>query len=213
MLSEETWRNMEVNWKAVKKNYRKYDGRVMFPSSHDIVDDPEILEACIIVLEKLLNVGNEVLVTTKPDLDVIARIIDQFTEFKDQMEFRFTITSNSDDLLSFWEPNAPPFLTRKEALILAFKEGFKTSLSIEPFLDDTPYDLIDELEEYVTESIWVGPMNYIGKIHIDSEGKRYYDAIRKNTDPKNLMEIYETLKDNPKIKFKDSLLNRIQRIG
>jgi len=49
----------------------------------------------------------------------------QFNEFKPQIEFRFTITSNNDDLLSFWEPGAPPFLNRKEALILAYKVAYE----------------------------------------------------------------------------------------
>jgi len=210
--TEDMWKDMTVNWKAVNKNYKKYNGRVMFPSSHDIIDDPLILEPCMIVLDKLLRVGNKVLVTTKPDIEVVSRIVNQFNEFKPQIEFRFTITSNNDDLLSFWEPGAPPFLNRKAALILAFKEGYETSLSIEPFLDNKPYDLIEELEEYVTGNIWVGPMNYIGKIHVEPDHREYYDAIRKSVNPKNLREIYETLKDNPKIRFKDSLLNKIKEI-
>ena len=72
--TEDTWKDMEINQKAVEKKYRKYDGRVMFPSSHDIIDDPNVLKSCIIVLDKLLHAGNEVLVTTKPDIEVVSPI-------------------------------------------------------------------------------------------------------------------------------------------
>jgi len=207
--TDDTWKNMEINQKAVDKQYKKYDGRVMFPSSHDIVDDPDVLKSCMIVLEKLLQAGNEVLVTTKPDLEVVTKILNQFREYKNQIQFRFTISSNNDDVLSFWEPGAPPYLSRKEALIRAYKEGFETSLSVEPFLDNTPFKLIEELEEYVTDTIWVGPMNYIAKSNISAEDQPYYDQLRKNVNPDNLKNIHEHLKDNPKIKFKDSHLNKM----
>ena len=209
--TEETWKDMEVNQKAVDKNYKKYNGRVMFPSSHDIVNDPETLEPCMIVLDKLLKEGNEVLVTTKPDIEVVKRIINQFTKYKEQIQFRFTISSNNDDTLSFWEPGAPPYLIRKEALKLAKEEGYETSLSIEPFLDYTPYELIEELDEYVTDTIWVGPMNYIAKSNITPNDEPYYTQIRENVNPEHLREIHEHLKNNPKIKFKDSLLNQMKK--
>lgn len=208
--TEETWKNMVVNQKAVEKNYRKYDGRVMFPSSHDIIDEPDVLEPCMNVLEKLLQAGNEVLVTTKPDIEVVTRIMNQFAEYKNQIEFRFTISSNNDDMLSFWEPGAPPYLNRREALVLAYKEGFETSLSVEPFLDYTPYKLIEELEEYVTDTIWVGPMNYISRSNISPEDQPYYNQIKECVEPTHLWEIHEHLKDHPKIKFKDSLLNQMK---
>jgi len=45
---EDTWKDMIVNNSAVERNYGKYRGRVMFPSSHDIIDEPEVQEACFI---------------------------------------------------------------------------------------------------------------------------------------------------------------------
>ncbi len=44
--TEDTWGNMEINDTILNKNFKKYNGRVMFPSSHDIIDKPEIKEAC-----------------------------------------------------------------------------------------------------------------------------------------------------------------------
>ena len=207
--TEETWKDMEINEAAVKKNYSKYDGRVMFPSSHDIVDEPKIIDACFKVLTKLLQAENEVLVTLKPSFHVTEEIINQFSEYQDQIQFRFTITSKNDKLLSFWEPNAPRYEERKESLILAFKEGYKTSISVEPFLDKDPINLIPELEPYVTESIWVGPMNYIPRKNIPEEDEPYYTRIRENIEAQNLKKIYDELKDMEKIRFKDSLLNKL----
>jgi len=207
--TEESWKEMEINEKALKKTYPKYKGRVMFPSSHDIIDDPKIISACFKVLTKLLQAENEVLVTSKPNLHVTQEIIDQFSEHQDQIQFRFTITSNDDRLLSFWEPNAPRYEERKESLILAFKEGYKTSVSVEPFLDKDPENLIKELDPYITESIWVGPMNYISLKNVSKQDEPYYINVRENIEISNLIKIYDNLKDIEKIRFKDSFLNKL----
>jgi hypothetical protein len=53
---------MKVRNEAVAKDYPRLDGSVMFPSTHDIFDFPEIGESCFIVFEKLLKSGNNVLV-------------------------------------------------------------------------------------------------------------------------------------------------------
>jgi len=207
--TEESWKKMKVNEKAVKRNYRKYNGRVMFPSTHDIVDEPELQKACFIVIGKLLEVGNEVLITTKPRFEVTEKIIERFSTFKEQIQFRFTITSINNLLLSFWEPNAPNYEERFESLKYAYDMHFKTSVSIEPFLDYTPQTLISMLSPYVTESIWLGPMNYIPSNNVPEIDKHYYQGIRDNYLVEHLREIYEVLKSNPIIRFKDSMNNRL----
>src|SRR5208283_3104772 len=60
--SEDTWKTMTVRKEVVGQHFRKFPGRVMFPSSHDIVDIPEVEHACFEVLAKLLESGNSVLV-------------------------------------------------------------------------------------------------------------------------------------------------------
>lgn len=203
--TEETWKDMKIQQDVVEKNFRKFTGRVMFPSSHDIVDTPEVKSACFTVIEKLLEVGNELLITTKPKISIIREIISRFNSYKSQMQFRFTITSSNEKQLSFWEPYAPTFEERLESLIYAYKEGFKTSVSIEPFLDYDPQELVKVLAPYVTESIWLGPMNYIPRNNIPVEEKSLYEDIRKNYEISHLKELYEDLKDFPKIRFKDSM--------
>jgi DNA repair photolyase len=203
--TESTWKNMEIRKKDVERNYKKYKGRVMFPSSHDIVDEPGVKNACYTVLEKLLKAGNEVLITTKPLLNVTKEIITKFSFYKDQIQFRFTITSKNDETIAFWEPNAPSYDERKKSLSLAYEEGFKTSVSVEPFLDENPQELIKEIKPCVTESIWIGPMNYIRRNDIPTEDVIFYDRIRTYIDDDNLFKIYSDLKNKSKIKFKDSM--------
>ena len=209
--TEETWQVMKVRWKDVTKSYRKMKGRVMFPTSHDIIDIPEVEEACLTVLGKLLAAGNEVLLTTKPRLSVTRKVCERFSEYQDQIQFRFTITSCHDELLKFWEPNAPLFRERMNSLIFAFKKGFKTSVSIEPFLDYDPVPLVRRVESYSTESVWIGKMNYIAAKGIKENEKPFYEAIRKGCTLTHLKEIYSELKGYPKIRFKDSIRNAIAR--
>ena len=135
----------------------------MFPSSHDITDGN--WSACQIVLNNLLRAGNEVLVVSKPHLYGIGATCFLFQSYQKNLFFRFSIGSCDDRLLSFWEPNAPSYGERKEALEHAYRKGFKTSISIEPMLDSAHIDdLIADLLPYVTDSIWIGKMNHLGRI-------------------------------------------------
>jgi len=200
----DTWENMAIRQEVVERDYKKRPGRVMFPSTHDIFDISPFKEACFAVLRKLLESGNDLLITTKPRLIVIQEISQRFSNCKDQMEFRFTITSNDDRLLEFWEPNAPRFRERLAALKYAFREGFATSVSVEPFLDYDPTELIEEIMPLITESIWIGRMNYIPR-EILSKDKPYYEEIRKNYETAHLWEIYDELKRHSLVRFKDSI--------
>jgi len=180
----------------------------MFPSSHDIFDFPQIEEACFTVLAKLLESGNDVLVTTKPRIKVIQKINRLFSQYKERLQFRFTITSHKNHLLSFWEPNAPPFEERMTSLKYAFEKKYKTSVSIEPFLDYYLTELVEMVTPFTTESIWIGRMNYIPRRILSKKDRPYYEEIRKNFETAHLWEIYNELKVHPLIRFKDSV--RIQ---
>ncbi len=211
--TNETWKNMSIRDDVVNKNFRKYSGRVMFPSSHDIFDFPKYQKACFIVLDKLLKSGNEVLVTTKPRLPIIKKIAEEFSDNKGQIQFRFTITSIDNTLIRFWEPNAPLFEERLDSLKFAFQKGYKTSVSIEPFLDYNPYFLIETISPFITESIWIGIMNYIPRNIVNQNEVHFYSLIRENYKIKHLIEIFEQLNDNPKIRWKDSMKKKLKGIS
>lgn len=203
--TEASWKEMIIRDDILQKKFGKFNGRVMFPSSHDIVDIPEIKDACFLVLKNLLDAGNDVLVTMKPNLCVTKEIVDGFRSLQDQMQFRFTITSNDNEILSFWEPGAPSYEERLESLILAFKEGYKTSVSVEPFLDDDPVPLVKELSQYITESLWIGQMNHMPRKNIHPEDIPEYNRIRIAKRVDNLRRIHGELVNVPNIRFKDSM--------
>jgi len=206
--TDATWRSMEIRKDVLRKNFKKWPGRVMFPSTHDIFDISPFKEVCFTVLARLLESGNEVLVTTKPKLTIIQEIAHEFDQYKEQIQFRFTLTSINDRVLEFWEPNAPKFKERLASLKYAFTKKFKTSVSIEPFLDYDPTELVKKVAPFTTESIWIGRMNYITNKNLSRKEKTYYNEIRKNYETSHLWEVYDKLDGHPKIRFKDSI--RIQ---
>lgn len=69
--------------------------------------------------------------------------------------------------------------------------------------------IIEKIKQYVTESIWVGPMNYIKAKGLTKEGKKYYDNIRKLVETENLIELKEKLDAFEQVRLKDAFLNRI----
>ncbi|KKL76972.1 hypothetical protein LCGC14_2039610, partial [marine sediment metagenome] len=146
--TKEKWKDMILNTIAYNKGYRKRKGRIMFPTSHDITEDS--LYVCLETLRKLIMAENEVLITTKPCITCIHKIINTFGAFRDQIQFRFTITSDNNAILRHYEPGAPPFIERMGALILAYKTHWKTSVAIEPFLDLNPVPLILKVIPYCT---------------------------------------------------------------
>ena len=65
---------------------------------------------------------------------------------------------------------------RKDVL----KKRFKTSVSIEPFLDYDPTDLFDQVSPFITESIWIGRMNYIPRKNLSRAEEPFFSRIRQN---------------------------------
>ena len=119
---------------------------------------------------------------SKPHLECIKRICEELKGYKDQILFRFTIGACDDSILSYWEPNAPCYDERKQCLIYAYSAGFKTSVSVEPMLDSANIDtLISDLSPYVTDAIWIGTMNHLGRFEKGSDMvlKQAIERIRR----------------------------------
>lgn len=211
--NHKNWSIMEINDKVVSKNYRLRKGRFMFPTTHDIFPFEPFLSACLKTLENILMEGNEILITSKPSILVIKKICREFSKFKHQIQFRFTIGSINNNLLRFWEPKAPSYSERKKSLILAYENGFKTSISSEPLLDFDPRPLINDLYQYVTESFWLGIMNYIPVKNVHIEEQMFYNNARKLKRKENLMNILRWTKNYNKIRYKDSIKKRLKLIS
>ncbi len=198
------WEHMIIRSHDVFKRHPKYDGMVMFPSSHDIV--PENLCAATITLENLLKVGNQVLIVSKPRKECIETLCKYFRNYKKQILFRFTIGAMDDEVLNFWEPGASKYAERKECLQLAFDSKFRTSVSAEPMLDSANIDgLVEDLLPLVTDALWIGKFNNTKRvIENDEETLNRLKKIEAGQTDKIIKAIYARHKD-PKIKWKESI--------
>lgn len=81
--------------------------------------------------------------------------------------------------------------------------GWKTSISIEPFLDLDPIPLIKKLSEFVNESIWIGRLNY---------QKTEFNTLE------NVVNVVNRVRKLPeeiraKMRFKDSIKNQLAKGG
>lgn len=204
----DSWIKEEVDLKKVNKKFKKTDGILMFPSSHDIT--PSNVNYAIQHLHNILSAGNEVLIVTKPHLEVIERLCDEFVDYKDKILFRFTIGSKNSEILKFWEPNATSYEERKKSVIHAFVKGYQTSLSGEPMLDDNIEGVVNDLQDYISESIWIGKMNFLkSRLKVngysDSLSLQKADELIAMQSDEKIIELVERLKDNPKIRWKESI--------
>lgn len=204
----DNWKEEEVNWEAYNKNIRNREGYIMFPSTHDIT--PEQLDLAIDYLKRLLGAGNKVLIVSKPSFTCIKKICDTFTEYKEQILFRFTIGSKNSNTLNFWEPNAPDYNERKKALVYAFEVGYQTSISCEPMLDNKIDKVIEDLSQFVTDAIWLGKMNFaIRRLRtngqLNDETRAAAEQLLEWQSDKNITSLYNRYKDNPQIKWKESI--------
>ena len=202
----EDWQLERVRQKDVARKHKNYGGQVMFPSSHDIT--PKNIAACLKVLKNLMKSGNRVLVVSKPHLKCIEKICDELAGYKDQILFRFTVGACDDSILSFWEPNAPSYSERKASLMHAYQKGFQTSVSVEPMLDSANIDaLISDLAPYVTDAIWIGTMNHLGRFGKGSDMvlKQAIRTIRQGQTNAAIRAIYQRHKNNPMIKWKKEI--------
>ncbi len=205
----ETWPTMEVRQEAVDKGYGRRQGRIMFPTTHDIT--PEVYDACYEVLLKLLAVGNDVLVVSKPHEEVITKLCAPSTtmhRFREQLLFRFTIGAMSKRILDLWEPGAPDFWERYRALSYAHNAGFSTSVSMEPLLEpERVEELVRAFDPVVTDAIWIGKMNKMTRVPEDKKTKEVIAELNRieewQTD-EVVKTIYDEFKDHPKVKWKDS---------
>ncbi|MCK9226000.1 MAG: hypothetical protein M0Q02_13070, partial [Candidatus Muirbacterium halophilum] len=206
------------NWKVEKlrldidSKIKRYNGKIMFPSTHDIT--PENALNCIKFIKKILEKGNSILIVSKPHFDIIKTLCNEVNEYKEKILFRFTIGSNNSDILKFWEPNAPKYEERFKTLKYAYDNGFKTSVSSEPMLDniENTIKMTNELLPYINDSIWFGKPNFfLRRLKIngfkDELTLKRAEILLDNLNDENIMLFYNHFKTNPYIKWKDSIKN------
>jgi DNA repair photolyase len=206
--NKDEWTKIRLSrGKLDEPTYNLCGKRIMFPTSHDIF--PEFIDETVKYLEGWLKYDNEILIVSKPHLDCIKKICDDLKKYKKQIVFRFTIGSYDNSVLKFWEAEAPNFEERFDSLKYAFSGGFVTSVSCEPFLDGNIIALVEKLLPFISDSIWIGKMNKIRE-RVDLKGwtqndLNFLNLVEKSQTDEKIHEIYNKLKDNPKVKWKDSI--------
>lgn len=207
-VSATSWLTPSIRQSVVSKKYRKINGVVMFPTTHDITESN--LADCLTVLKKMLQAGNQVLVVSKPHLFCIQRLCEELKDYRQQILFRLTIGTSDDAVLSFWEPNAPAYHERIESLKWVKLQGFRTSVSCEPMLDGNIDSVIQDSKPFVADSIWLGRMNRIGNIlalnaPTNTLARSKANELMALQTDQWVMALYARYKDDPIIKFKDSI--------
>jgi len=206
----EQWTDMKLNERNLNEKPRFYKGitsRIMMPTTHDIF--PEHIDMTVKYLKGWLNAGNSILIVSKPHFECIKRLCDELGDYKSQITFRFTIGSLNNDVLKFWEPNAPDFDERLKSLKYAYEKGFETSVSCEPYLDNSIEELVKTLIPFINDTIWIGKMNRIAN-RVDTskwtmDDYRYLNYVKEAQTDEFVWNLYGKLKDNPKVKWKDSI--------
>lgn len=206
--TSENWHVEEVREKDLIKNRKKIDGRIMFPSSHDIT--LQNLNNSIELLKKLLKVGNQVLIVSKPHFECIKEICLESENYKSNILFRFSIGSADNNILKLWEPGAPSFEERLECLKYSYEHGFATSVSCEPMLDNNIGAVIDAALPFITDSLWLGKINNLSRNLIlndidDVNVLKQADKLLAWQCEEEIKALYDKYKDVEKIKWKSSI--------
>ncbi len=217
------WENEEIldapSGNGSRGAEHKLDGRIMFPTSHDITENN--LEECCERARRIIRAGNEVLIVSKPAPEPMAALLGELLQERDDarelVTLRYTITSLDDETSHLWEPNAPRPAERWAALRAAHKDGWRTSVSMEPLLDARNVDvMVGTFDPYVTGTIWIGTCR-------DLRQRTAWAWALAGTEPAlallqedqcdvTMLGVYERLKNNPKIRWKDSYTKVLQNI-
>lgn len=205
-----SWRAERIRDKDVARSRPRYKGVVMFPTSHDLTLGNA--DACLTVLHKLLEAGNQVLLVSKPRLDIVKRVCREMERHRSRLLLRFTITARKAELLQHWEPNASGYMERLSCLMYAHGRDFRTSVSMEPMLDvPDAVNLFREVEPWVSETVWIGRMNrWSTNVRVRTETDRFMlDRLVSQQSDEHMLDLYDRLRRERKVRWKDSLASML----
>lgn len=222
------------NW-GKKMERRKYSNKawitrkngytIMYPTTHDIV--PEIMHVSFQAIRNMLKANINVLVVSKPHIEVIESIIDEFSDYREgqpKITLRFSISTNNNELIDFWERGAPKYEERLKCLKIAFKNGFNTSVSMEPFFPakkdkkltriENFISLVNQLLKNVRGTLWIGMMNHVPVnvqrgVNLNMQEKKMIQDLNKFYRFENIYKLMLTLHSNNKIKWKESIKKKM----
>lgn len=147
-----TWNKM-INVKLSSYIFRKFHGIIEFPSRHDITS--KNVYHYINYLNELLLNDNIILITTKPSMKIIKKIL--LITSPDDTIFRLSITNTREETRKKWEPDGSSYEERLKVLEMLYKKGYNTYVNIEPALEN-PVKICKDVIKHVTGNINIGLM-------------------------------------------------------
>lgn len=201
------------------KFFHMLKGDTMYPSTHDI--HPDDIDFHINFLQRLLPmIEGKLIIVSKPHIESIKEICTKFKDssYKESILFRFSIGSIENETLKYWEPFAPSFEERLECLQYAYHQGFQTSVSCEPMLDDCISSVISRTNPFVSESIWIGKANQLKARmtingFVDKEDVLMIEQLEQWQNDKAIINLFRKYRHNDIIKWKDSISKVIEKHG
>jgi hypothetical protein len=90
------------------------------------------------------------------------------------------------------------------------REGFKTSVLVEPLLQGpgSAIDIYNRVIDHVSDEIWFGTMNHVDT-RVDAsnpENAKAVALIKRYHSKENMRFLYDTMVDMPKVRFKRSIV-------
>jgi DNA repair photolyase len=207
----EDWTNERPDADVANFQRRKYKGIVMFPTTHDITRGTAAV--CLTTLVNLLDAGNRVLVVSKANMAVLTllELVKRLGYGGGTLELRVSLTCLDPRIAAFWEPGAPDPRKRLVALDGASMLGIPTSISIEPLLDpDAVAEIVQAAHDVgVHGEIWIGAANHLRARTAWCRGsvpelEKEIARLEECQTPERMRAVYETLKADPQIRWKDS---------
>jgi DNA repair photolyase len=149
-------------------------GNVMISSVTDpyqpVENKYELTRRC---LEVLLPYQFPLSILTKSSL--VLRDLDLIEQFK-EIEVGMTITTDSDKIREFFEPNAPSIETRIHALRELSKKGIKTYAFVGPLLPLHPETFAEKIAPYIHSAL-IDRMNYVSKTRKIYEARKLHQWL------------------------------------
>jgi DNA repair photolyase len=210
-VPEGGWACEQVRSAAVAGKVGRKSGTIMFPTTHDLT--PENMGVTVPHLRRLLEAGNQVLVVSKPHIQVIDRITSELAAYRSKVLFRFTVGTSRDEVLGFLEPGAPTFSERMACIILAVSRGWRVSVSMEPLLEvneDRVVAIVEVLQAAGVEEVWIGKLNraqgtmkHNGRW--DDAHRAMVASIQASQSDDRIRSLHARLGGNPVVRWKESI--------
>lgn len=209
MLEKDEW------WQVWADREEKFI--IMYPSIHD-TNTKNMAQVFFNISLMMLAKNVYVLFVTKPNYTVMKLFAKLLYQYRDRIFFRLTMTTNDEEQLKFWEPNAPSFNDRLKSIKLLCKRGFQTSVSCEPMMPpmmvgnyvESMIAYVDSILPYVQHEFWLGMMNHVPveRYHnapLTEEMRQKFASVTQYYTEANIVALVRHYHQHPKIQWKESV--------